>query len=157
MTDRDLIITGTVAQNKKARRDYEISDSFEAGLVLFGSEVKSLRHGYGDIKESYASSEDDGIYLVNSYIPVYSSAINYGHDPRRKRKVLLHQKEIIKLDIEVSRKGMTLIPLSLYFNSKGIAKIKLGIAKGRTKIDKREVIKKREWERSKSRILKNKI
>ena len=100
--------------------------------------------------------EDDGIYLINSYIPTYNEAINFGHDSRRKRKVLLRQKEITKLSNDVARKGMTLVPLSLYFNKRGLAKLKIGLAKGRTGIDKRNVIKDRDWKRDKARILKDK-
>tara|TARA_A100001011_G_C13982085_1_gene703731 strand:- start:153 stop:623 length:471 start_codon:yes stop_codon:yes gene_type:complete len=153
---KSIISVGVIAQNKKARRDYEIIDTYEAGIVLTGSEVKSLRLGQGNILESYAVYEDDGIYLINSYIPSYNEAKHFGHDSRRKRKVLLHQKEIVKLSNEVARKGMTLVPLSLYFNKRGLAKLKVGLAKGRTGIDKRNVIKDRDWKRDKARILRNK-
>ena len=145
-----------IAQNKKAKREYAITDTFEAGIVLTGSEVKSLRLGQGNIMESYAVYEDDGIYLINSYIPSYNEANNFNHEARRKRKILLHQKEIIKLSNEVSRKGMTIVPLSLYFNKKGLAKLKVGLAKGRTGVDKRQVVKERDWNRSKARILRDK-
>ncbi|MEE2705203.1 MAG: SsrA-binding protein SmpB [Pseudomonadota bacterium] len=154
--NKSMISVGIIAQNKRARRDYDIIDTYEAGIILTGSEVKSLRLGQGNILEAYATYEDDGIYLINSYIPTYNEAINFGHDSRRKRKVLLRQKEITKLSNDVARKGMTLVPLSLYFNKRGLAKLKIGLAKGRTGIDKRNVIKDRDWKRDKARILKDK-
>ncbi|MDG2244063.1 MAG: SsrA-binding protein SmpB [Rhodospirillaceae bacterium] len=156
MSKSGWISTGTVTQNRKARHDYKIEDTFETGLVLFGTEVKSLRLGRGNIQESYAAAEDGGLYLVNAYIPEYEGAKHFGHEPRRKRKLLLHKREIEKLTGEVSRKGMTLIPLSIYFNDRGLAKLKIGLAKGKTDIDRRQTIKEREWNRQKSRLLRDK-
>jgi SsrA-binding protein len=156
MTKSGWISTGTVTQNRKARHDYKIEDTFETGLVLFGTEVKSLRLGRGNIQESYAAAEDGGLYLVNAYIPEYEGAKHFGHEPRRKRKLLLQKREIKKLTGEVSRKGMTLVPLSIYFNDRGLAKLKIGLAKGKTDIDRRQTIKEREWNRQKSRLLRDK-
>lgn len=156
MTKSGWISTGTVTQNRKARHDYKIEDTFETGLVLLGTEVKSLRLGRGNIQESYAAAEDGGLYLVNAYIPEYEGAKHFGHEPRRKRKLLLQKREIKKLTGEVSRKGMTLVPLSIYFNDRGLAKLKIGLAKGKTDIDRRQTIKEREWNRQKSRLLRDK-
>ena len=156
MTKSGWISTGTVTKNRKARHDYKIEDTFETGLVLFGTEVKSLRLGRGNIQESYAAAEDGGLYLVNAYIPEYEGAKHFGHEPRRKRKLLLQKREIKKLTGEVSRKGMTLVPLSIYFNDRGLAKLKIGLAKGKTDIDRRQTIKEREWNRQKSRLLRDK-
>ncbi|MEQ8510306.1 MAG: SsrA-binding protein SmpB [Rhodospirillaceae bacterium] len=155
MTKLGWISTGTVAQNRKARHDYQIEETFEAGMMLMGTEVKSLRLGRGNIQESYASVEDGGVYLINSYIPEYEGAKHFGHEARRKRKLLLHAREIDKLTAGVSRKGMTLVPLSVYFNDRGIAKLKLGLAKGKTDIDRRQTIKERDWNRQKSRVLRD--
>ena len=156
MTKPGWISSGTVAQNRKARHDYKIDETFEAGLVLTGTEVKSLRLGRGNIQESYAVPEDGALYLINAYIPEYEGAKNFGHEPKRKRKLLLHRREFEKLNSEVARKGMTLIPLSLYFNDRGIAKLKLGLARGKTNIDRRETIKERDWNRQKARVLRDK-
>lgn len=155
MTKSGMISSGTVAQNRKARHDYKIEDTFEAGMILMGTEVKSLRLGQGNIQESYASAEDNGLYLINAYIPEYAGAKHFGHDPRRKRQLLLHRREIEKLKAEVSRKGMTLVPLSIYFNDRGIAKLKLGLAKGKTGVDRRQTIKDRDWKRQKARELRD--
>ncbi len=149
------ISSGTVTQNRKARHDYKIEETIEAGLILTGTEVKSLRLGHGNIQESYAAPEDGGLYLVNAYIPEYEGAKHFSHEPRRKRKLLLHNREIEKLSAEVARKGMTLVPLVLYFNNRGIAKLKLGLARGKTNIDRRETIKEREWNRQKARVLRD--
>lgn len=156
MANAGWISTGTVAQNRKARHDYKIEDTIEAGLVLTGTEVKSLRLGRGNIQESYAAAEDGGLYLINAYIPEYEGAKHFGHEPRRKRKLLLHAREIEKLGAEVARKGMTLVPLSLYFNDRGIAKLKLGLARGKTNVDRRETVKERDWNRQKARLLRDK-
>ena len=156
MTKSGMISTGTVAQNRKARHDYKIDDTFEAGLILLGTEVKSLRLGRGNIQDSYASAEDGGMYLINAYIPEYEGARHFGHEPRRKRKLLMKKREIEKLSAEVARKGMTLVPLSIYFNDRGLAKLKLGLAKGKTDIDRRQTIKDRDWNRQKSRLLRDK-
>ncbi len=156
MAKTGWISTGTVAQNRKARHDYKIEDTVEAGLVLTGTEVKSLRLGRGNIQESYAAPEDDGIYLINAYIPEYEGAKHFGHSARRKRKLLLHQREINKLSAEVARKGMTLVPLALYFNDRGIAKLKLGLARGKTNVDRRDTVKERDWKRQKARLMRDK-
>jgi SsrA-binding protein len=146
-----------VAENRKARRNYEIEETFEAGLVLSGTEVKSLREGKANIAESYASDEDGEIFLINAYIPEYEQAANFmNHSPRRPRKLLLHRKEIHRLLIGIQREGMTVVPLRLYFNDRGIAKIELALAKGRKLHDKREVERKRDWERQKARLMREK-
>ena len=155
MAKSGWISSGTVAQNRKARRDYKIEDTIEAGLVLTGTEVKSLRLGRGNIQESYAIPEDGDLYLINAYIPEYEGAKHFGHAPRRKRKLLLHQREIERLSAEVARKGMTLVPLTLYFNDCGIAKLKLGLARGKTHSDRRETVKERDWNRQKARIMRD--
>jgi SsrA-binding protein len=149
-----VISHGRVAENRKARRDYEIIETIEAGMILLGSEVKSLRRGKASIAESYASDEGGVIVLINANIPEYDSASDK-HDPKRKRPLLLHKKEVSRLIGLINRDGMTLVPLAIYFNDRGLAKISLGLAKGRKKQDKREAIKKRDWDRQKARILKN--
>ncbi len=145
-----------VADNRKARHNYEIAEVFEAGIALQGSEVKSLRNGKAMIAESYASSEGGEIWLINSNIPEYTQANRFNHEPKRPRKHLLHKKEMAKLMIAIEREGMTMVPLELYFNAKGRAKVKLAIAKGRKLHDKREVDKKRDWDREKGRLLRDK-
>jgi SsrA-binding protein len=146
-----------VAENRKARHEYKIAEVFEAGIMLTGTEVKSLRKGSSNIAESYASSENDGLWLLNAYIPEYREAGRFfQHDPRRKRKLLMHKTEIHKLTIQVERKGMTLIPLELYFNARGIAKMKLALAEGKKLHDKRASEKERDWNREKSRLLRDK-
>lgn len=145
-----------VADNRKARHNYEIAEVFEAGIALAGSEVKSLRNGKAMIAESYASSEGGEIWLINSNIPEYTQANRFNHEPKRPRKLLLHKKEMAKLMIAIEREGMTMVPLELYFNAKGRAKVKLAIAKGRKLHDKREVDKKRDWDREKGRLLRDK-
>lgn len=144
-----------IAQNKKAYHEYEIEDKIEAGIVLAGSEVKSLRFSKASINESYAHSIGNEIFILGANIPEYNKAKSFKHFPTRQRKLLLHKREIKKLIGLIKRKGHTIIPLSLYFNKKNIAKILLGIAKGKKKHDKRESIKQRDWERDKARILKN--
>lgn len=144
-----------IAENRKARHEYHIEEVFEAGLVLTGSEVKSLRNGKANIAESYASVEDDEIVLINSTIEPYQQAGNFdNHQPRRHRKMLLHSKQIAKLIGAVQRQGMTLIPLKLYFNERGIAKLEIGLAKGKKLHDKRQTEKDRDWNRQKARLLK---
>jgi SsrA-binding protein len=146
-----------VAENRKARFDYFIEDDYEAGIALSGTEVKSLRSGQANITESYASAEDGGIMLINAYIPEYKHAgAFFNHEPRRPRRLLLHAREIHKLKIAVERQGMTLIPLELYFNAKGRAKLKLALAKGKKFADRREDIKKRDWQRDKARLMREK-
>ena len=143
-----------VAENRKARFNYEILDTLEAGLVLTGTEVKSLREGKANIAESYASDEDGEMWLINSYLPEYLQGNRFNHEPRRRRKLLLGKREIHRLRSAVNRDGMTLIPLKLYFNERGLAKLLIGLATGRKSHDKREVEAKRDWQRQKARILK---
>lgn len=144
-----------VAENRKARHNYEIIEVYEAGVVLTGTEVKALRDGAPNIAESYASPENNEIWIVNSYIPEYSHGNRSNHDPRRHRKVLLSRREITKMQTAVAREGMTIVPLKLYFNEKGRVKIELALAKGRKNHDKREADKQKDWNREKSRLLKN--
>ncbi|MBD24764.1 MAG: SsrA-binding protein [Candidatus Marinimicrobia bacterium] len=151
-----LISHGSVAQNRKARRDYVIEDTMEAGIILTGSEVKSLRNGRCTIVEAFAQPENGEIYLINAHIPAYEGASHFQHEERRKRKLLLHKKEVDRVMSAVGRKGMTLVPLSVYFNNRGIAKVQLGLAKGKTHIDRREDIKNREWQREQARVLRAK-
>jgi SsrA-binding protein len=143
-----------VAENRRARFDYAIEDDLECGIILEGSEVKSLRQGSANIAESYATVDDGELWLVNSYIAPYEQAKTFGHEERRRRKLLVSRKELARLWNETQRKGMTLVPLVLYFNHRGIAKIKIGIAKGKKTHDKRETAAKRDWNRQKQRLLK---
>jgi len=144
------------AQNRKARHDYFIEENFEAGIMLSGSEVKSLRAGRATITEAYASAENDELFLVNAYIPEYESARTVNHDPKRSRKLLMHRREIDKMQNAVNRKGMTLVALSIYFNDNGLAKVDLGLAKGKQHHDKRQDVKERDWKRNKARLLRDK-
>lgn len=147
----------TVAENRKARFEFHIEDTFEAGIMLTGTEVKSLRKGAINIGESYACYEDDGLYLLNAYIPELREAgAHLQHEPRRKRKLLLHQSEIVKLTQAVERKGYTIVPLELYFNDKGRAKLKLALAEGKKLHDKREAGRERDWNREKARLMREK-
>ncbi|MEO1701596.1 MAG: SsrA-binding protein SmpB [Pseudomonadota bacterium] len=143
-----------VADNRKARFNYEILDTVEAGLMLHGTEVKSLRNGEANIAESYASYEDDEMWLINSYIPEYLEANRFNHEPRRRRKLLLNKREIVKLVNATDRDGMTIVPLKLYFNDRGRAKLELAVARGKKNYDKRETEKKRDWQRDKARLLR---
>ena len=143
-----------VADNRKARFNYAIGEVFEAGIVLTGSEVKSMRAGKTSIAESYATSRDGELWLLNSNISEYKQAGRYNHEPKRPRKLLLHRKQINKLMGAVDREGMTLIPLKLYFNERGRAKLLLAIAKGKKLHDKRETEKKRDWGREKGRLMR---
>ena len=146
-----------VAENRQARHEYFLTDALEAGLQLTGTEVKSLRKGQANITESYASTEDGGLWLINAYIPEYQGAGRFfQHEPRRKRRLLLHSKEIRKLAVAVQRQGMTIVPLELYFNARGIAKLKLALAEGKKLHDKREAAKKRNWGREKARLMREK-
>jgi len=145
-----------VADNRKARYAYSIESTIEAGLMLMGSEVKSLRSGKATIAESYAHAKDGEIFLINSYIPEYTMANRFNHEPRRPRKVLVHRKEARKLAAAIQREGMTLIPLRVYFTPKGVAKLELGVARGKKLHDKRETEKARDWNRSKARLLREK-
>ena len=144
------------AQNRKARYNYTIEDSLEVGIVLTGSEVKSLRSGRANIAESYASEKDGELFLINAYIPEYKQAGRDNHEPRRPRKLLLHRRQIGRLIGAIQREGMTLVPLKLYFNQRGMAKLELGLAKGKRQFEKRESEKKRDWERQKGRIMREK-
>jgi len=147
----------TVSENRKARFEYFITDTYEAGIALTGTEVKSLRAGQANITESYASAEEGGIWLINSYIPEYNQAGRFfQHEPRRKRQLLLHKKEIHKLAIAVERQGMTIIPLELFFNARGKAKLRLGVAQGKKLHDRREASAKRDWNRQKARLMREK-
>ncbi len=143
-----------IADNRKARYNYSIDDTIEAGLMLTGTEVKALREGKANIAESYASDEDGEIWLINSNIPVYLQANRFNHEPRRRRKLLLRQREIEKLRDGISREGMTIVPMKLYFNDRGIAKLEIALAKGKKVHDKRETEKKRDWQRDKARIMR---
>ncbi|MDL2404455.1 SsrA-binding protein SmpB [Rhizobium calliandrae] len=149
------VVKKVVAENRKARFNYEIIDTYEAGLVLKGTEVKSLREGKANIAESYASDEGGEIWLINSYLPEYLQANRFNHEPRRRRKLLLSGREIGRLRSAVNREGMTLIPLKIYFNDSGRAKLELALAKGKKIHDKRESEKERDWNRQRSRLLKD--
>ncbi len=143
-----------VAENRRARHNYFIEDDLEAGIMLEGSEVKSLRTGKANIAESYATVEQGELWLINGYIPKYEQAKTFGHEERRRRKLLVSRRELARLWQGIGREGMTLVPLKLYFNEKGRAKLLLGIAKGKKMADKRETEKKRDWERQKARLLR---
>lgn len=145
-----------IAENRRARRDYEIEDTMETGIVLVGSEVKSLRNGKANIAEAYASVEDDGLYLINADIPIYTAANRFNHEPKRKRKLLVHAREIAKISQSIQREGRTAVPLKLYFNERGLAKLEIGLAKGRKTVDKRHAVKERDWNRDKQRLLREK-
>jgi SsrA-binding protein len=145
-----------VAENRKARFNFEIEETIEAGIVLTGSEVKSLRAGKGNIAESYASNEGGELFLINARIDEYKGAARDGHEPTRHRKLLLHKKEMAKLLGAMQREGMALVPLRLYFNARGIAKLQLGLGRGKKVYDKRETQKKRDWERQKGRLMRDK-
>jgi len=145
-----------IAQNRKARHDYFIEDKVEAGLVLTGTEVKSLREGHANIQESYAAAKEGELWLFNSYIAEYAAGSMENHTPRRPRKLLLKRREIEKLAIAVQREGMTLAPLALYFNDRGIAKIQIGVARGKKQYDKRQTEKSRDWDRQKARLMREK-
>ena len=144
-----------VAENRRARFDYFIEDSFEAGIALSGTEVKSLRGGEGSIAESYAEIRNGEAWLVNANVPEFSHGNRFNHEPKRPRKLLLHQREIEKMVGAVERKGMTLIPLMVYFNSRGRAKVELALARGKQTHDKRQTIKDRDWKRDKARLLRD--
>jgi SsrA-binding protein len=143
-----------VAENRRARFDYFLEQFFEAGIALTGTEVKSLRFGEGSIAESYAEVKDDQVWLVNSNVPEFSHGNRFNHEPKRPRKLLLHAREIDKMRNAVSREGMTLIPLSIYFNGRGRAKVELALAKGKKLHDKRETEKARDWKREQQRLLR---
>ena len=154
MSKSRLISFGRIAENRKARCNYEIKEKIQAGIILTGTEVKSLRLGKASISESYATDTNGKLFLINSNIPIYEAANNFNHEPTRQRELLVSKKERNKLLGLIKKEGVTLVPLSLYFNNKGFAKLDIGIAKGKKKEDKRESIKLRDWNRQKSRILK---
>ncbi len=144
------------ADNRRARYNFEIGEVFEAGLMLTGTEVKSLRSGKATIAESYASAEKGELFLINANIPEYVQANRFNHEPRRPRKLLMKAREITKLAIGVEREGMTIVPLKIYFNDRGMAKIQVALAKGKKLHDKRETEKVRDWNREKSRLMRDK-
>ena len=144
----------TVAENRKARFSYEVLDTVEAGLVLTGTEVKSLRQGQANIQDSYASVEGGEIWLINSYLPEYLQANRFNHEPRRRRKLLLNRREMAKLSQSIEREGMTLVPLKIYFNDQGRAKLLLAVGRGKKLHDKRETEKQRDLSREKGRLMK---
>ncbi|WP_049645635.1 SsrA-binding protein SmpB [Candidatus Rhodobacter oscarellae] len=144
-----------VAENRRARYDYAIEDDLECGIILEGSEVKSLRGGGANIAESYAEVSDGELWLVNSYVAPYDRARSYPHIEKRRRKLLVSKKELARLWSDTQRKGFTLVPLVLYFNHRGIAKLKIGIAKGKKTVDKRATEAKRDWGRQKQRLLRH--
>jgi SsrA-binding protein len=146
-----------IAENRRARFDYFIEDTIEAGVMLFGSEVKSLRVGGSNIAESYASVEKSELWLINSYVAPYLQAKTFGHEERRHRKLLVSKKEMARLWNSTAREGMTIVPLKMYFNDRGKVKILIGIAKGKKNQDKRETEAKRDWNRQKQRLLKQNI
>lgn len=146
-----------IAENRRARFDYFIEDTIEAGVMLFGSEVKSLRVGGSNIAESYASVEKSELWLINSYVAPYLQAKTFGHEERRHRKLLVSKKEMARLWNATAREGMTIVPLKMYFNDRGKVKILIGIAKGKKTQDKRETEAKRDWNRQKQRLLKQNI
>ena len=145
-----------VADNRRARFDYEIIDTFEAGIELVGPEVKSLREGRANIGDSYATVKDGELFLVNAYVPEYRQANRFNHETRRSRKLLLHRRQIDKLAGGVLREGLTIVPLRIYFNKRGRAKVGIALAKGKKLHDKREAIKERSWERERARLLRDK-
>jgi SsrA-binding protein len=144
-----------VAENRRARYDYAIEDVFEAGIALTGTEVKSLRFGAGSIAESYAEVKDGEVWLINANVPEFSHGNRHNHEPKRPRKLLLHEREIGKMFGAVMRQGMTLVPLSIYFNARGRAKVELAIARGRKAHDKREHEKEKDWKREQGRLMRD--
>ncbi|WP_145110693.1 SsrA-binding protein SmpB [Cereibacter sediminicola] len=143
-----------IAENRRARFDYFIEEEIEAGIILMGSEVKSLRQGGSNIGESYASVENGELWLINGYIAPYLQAKTWGHEERRKRKLLVSRRELARLWNATAREGMTIVPIRMYFNDRGIVKLKIGIAKGKKLADKRATEAKRDWGREKQRLLK---
>ena len=148
--------THIAAQNRKARHEYTIVDTVEAGIILVGTEIKSLRAGKGNINEAYAGPGGAELWLYNAYIPEYQSRMPFPHETRRPRKLLLHRRELRKLIGAIAKEGMTLVPLDIHFNDRGMAKVLLGLAKGRKAHDKREAVKQRDWNREKARLMRDK-
>ena len=156
MKKPDIAHGKLIAENRRARFDYFIEDTYEAGIVLTGTEVKSLREGRATITESYASAENGGVALINAYIPEYAPASRFNHEPRRPRRLLLHKKEIGKLLVAISREGRTIVPMRMYWNEKGAAKLELAVATGKKAHDKREATAARDWQRDKARLMRDK-
>jgi SsrA-binding protein len=153
---RPTLIAGRIAaENRRARHEYTITDTVEAGIMLMGTEVKSLRAGKGNLQEAYAGQQEGELYLFNTYIPEYQAKVFFTHETRRARKLLVHKKELRKLLGAISREGMTLVPLDIHFNDRGIAKVTLGLAKGKKLHDKRASEKERDWQRDKARIMRH--
>jgi len=144
------------ALNRRARHDYLIEDTLEAGLVLHGTEVKSLRQGGASIAEAYADIERGELFLVNANIPEYKASAHFNHQPKRPRKLLLHKKQVNQLLGVIRREGMTLVPLAIYFNQRGRAKVELGLAQGKRKADRREAARDRDWQRNRARLMRSK-
>ena len=153
--DKDLLETGMVADNRRARFDYEVQDTLEAGIVLTGTEVKSLRNGKAQIAEAYVSPEQGELWLINANIPEYVQGNRFNHDEKRKRKLLVSTKELSRLVRGVERQGNTIVPLKLYFNEHGKAKLLIGVGKGKKTFDKRATERDRDWNRDKARLLKH--
>lgn len=149
-----MIVTGPIAENRRARYDYEILDTLEAGIMLTGTEVKSLRTGKAQITEAYASPERGELWLINAHIPEYLQANRFNHEEKRPRKLLVSKKQLARLSQDVERAGNTIVPMKLYFNERGVAKVLIGVGKGKKSFDKRETEKKRDWNREKSRLMK---
>jgi len=145
-----------VAQNRRARFDFEIVETLEVGIMLTGTEVKSLRSGTSSINESFAGEMEGAIFLFNANIPEYLEANRFNHEPKRPRKLLMRKRQLLKFLNAIRRKGMTLVPLKIYFNAKGRAKVELGLGKGKRNVDKRSTIKDRDWQRDKARLMRNK-
>ncbi|MBT4889732.1 MAG: SsrA-binding protein SmpB [Rhodospirillales bacterium] len=144
-----------VAQNRRARHDYHISTTYEAGIILKGTEVKSLRQGHCTLTESFAGEKDGELYLYNAHIPEYTAASHFTHEPKAIRKLLLNKREIAALSGAVKRKGKSMVPLSIYFNDRGIAKVELALAEGKQKADKRAAQKDQDWKRDKARLMRD--
>jgi SsrA-binding protein len=144
-----------VAENRRARFDYFVDDRFEAGIALTGTEVKSLRHGEGSIAEAYATVDGEEVWLINSHVPEYSHGNRQNHEPRRPRKLLLKNREIGKLQGAVARQGLTIVPLSIYFNGAGRAKVEIALARGKKLHDKRDTVKERDWKREQARLMRS--
>lgn len=143
-----------VAENRKARYNYSIADTLEAGIMLTGTEVKSMREGRADIGDSYASERGGELFLVNAHVPEYKSGNRFNHEPRRERKLLLRRREINRLISVIQRSGLTVVPLKIYFNERGLAKVLLGTGRGKKQHDKRQTAKERDWKRSQARIIR---
>ena len=152
--DKNTECMRVAAQNRRARFDYFIKETFEAGLMLEGTEVKSLRAGRANIQESYAAPANGALMLYNAYIPGYQAGAAFTHEERRARRLLMHRREIDRLGDQVARKGASLVPLRIYFNDRGYAKLELALAVGKKKQDKREAVKERDWKREQSRLLR---